>query len=102
LVRRLKKQEKAADAVPVNQPKPIVRMPGDQQLIAPVAVGVKVYVNESGVVNDAEVVDYGDDPLSPTLANAALAAARNWTFAPPQIDDVPVASQLIIHFYFSP
>jgi hypothetical protein len=52
-------------------------MPGEQQLIAPVTVGVKVYVNESGVVNDAEVVDYGDDPLSPTLANAALAAARN-------------------------
>jgi hypothetical protein len=104
LVRRLRKQTKTktVDAVPVKQPRPIVRIPGDQQLIAPVAVGVKVYVNESGIVNDAEVVDYGDDPLSPTLANAALAAARNWTFAPPQVADLPVASQLIIHFYFSP
>jgi TonB family protein len=102
LLRRLRKQGKAVDAVPVNQPRPIVRIPGDQQLSAPVDVGVKVDVNKSGKVNDAEVVDYGDDPLSPTLANAALAAARNWTFAPPQVDDVPVASQLIIHFYFSP
>jgi len=62
---------------------------------------VKVYVGESGAVDDAEVVDYGD-PLNLTLANAALAAARNWTFAPSRVDDIPVASQLIIRFYFSP
>jgi TonB family protein len=77
-------------------------MPNDQQLIRPVAIGVKVQVGESGAVNDAEVVDYGDDPMSPTLANAALAAARNWTFEPSRVDDIPVASQLIIRFYFSP
>ena len=40
--------------------------------------------------------------LSPALANAALAAARNWTFAPSRVDDIPVASQMIIRFYFSP
>jgi hypothetical protein len=102
LVGRLRKQSKAVEAAPVYQPTPIVKMPGDQQLIGPVAVGVKVYVNESGGVNDAEVVDYGEDPLSSTLANAALAAARNWTFAPSRVDDIPVASQLIIQFYFSP
>jgi TonB family protein len=102
LVGRLRKQAKVVEAAPVNQPRPIVRIPGDQQLIAPVAVGVKVYVSESGVVNDAQVVEYGDDPLSSTLANAALAAARNWTFAPPQVDDIPVPSQLIIRFYFGP
>lgn len=102
LVRRLRKHAKTVDAVPVKQPRPIVRIPGNQQLAAPVTVGVKVYVNEAGVVNQAEVVDYGDNPLSPTLVNAAVAAARNWTFEPPQVDDLPVASQLIIHFYFSP
>ena len=102
LVGRLRKQPKAVEAAPVYQPRPIVRMPGDQQLIGPVAVGVKVYVGETGAVDDAEVVDYGDDPLSSTLANAALAAARNWTFAPSRVDDIPVASQLIIRFYFSP
>jgi outer membrane biosynthesis protein TonB len=75
---------------------------GDQQLIGPVAVAVKVYVNESGGVNETEVVDYGDDPLSSTLANAALGAARNWTFAPSRVDDIPVASQMIIRFYFTP
>ena len=102
LVGRLRKPAKTVEAAPMYQPTPIVRMPGDQQLDGPVAVGVKVFVNESGGVNDAEVVDYGDDPLSPTLANASLAAARNWTFAPSRLDDIPVASQLIIRFYFSP
>jgi hypothetical protein len=102
LVGRLRRPAKVVEPAPVNQPRPIVRIPGDQQLLAPIEVGVKVYVNESGVVNDAEVVEYGDDPLSSTLANAALAAARNWTFAPLQVGDVLVSSQLIIHFYFSP
>jgi hypothetical protein len=102
LVGRLRKPPKAVGAVPVYQAQPIVRMPNDQQLIRPVAIGVKVQVGESGAVNDAEVVDYGDDPMSPTLANAALAAARNWTFEPSRVDDIPVASQLIIRFYFSP
>jgi len=98
----LRKPPKAVGAVPVYQAQPIVRMPNDQQLIRPVAIGVKVHVGESGAVNDAEVVDYGDDPMSSTLANAALAAARNWTFEPSRVDDIPVASQLIIRFYFSP
>jgi len=101
LVGRLKKPAKGVEAVPVYQARPIVRMPNDQQLIRPTAVGVKVYVGESGAVNDAEVVDYGD-PLNSTLANAALAAARNWKFKPSRVDDVPVASQVIIRFYFSP
>jgi hypothetical protein len=101
LVGHTRKQAKAVVAVPVYQAQPTVRMPNDRQLIRPVAVGVKVSVGESGAVNDAEVVDYGD-PLNLTLANAALAAARNWTFAPSRVDDIPVASQVIIRFYFSP
>ena len=103
LVGRMRKPAKAVEAfaVPVHQAQPIVRLPNDQQLTRPVAVGVKVYVGESGAVNNAEVVDYGD-PLNLTLANAALAAARNWTFEPSRVDDIPVASQLIIRFYFNP
>lgn len=102
LVGRLRKPAKAVEAaVPVYEAQPTVRMPDDQQLIGPVAVGVKVSVAESGAVNDAEVVDYGD-PINWTLANAALAAARNWTFEPSRVDDIPIASQVIIHFSFSP
>ena len=97
----MRKPPKAVEAVPVYQAQPVVKMPNHQQLSQPVTVGVKVSIAESGAVNDAEVVDYGD-PINWTLANAALAAARNWTFEPSRVDDVPVASQVIIHFSFSP
>jgi hypothetical protein len=98
---RSRKQAKAVEAVPAYQAQPIVRMPDNQPLDRPVAVGVKVFIGESGAVNNAEVVDYGD-PLNLSLANAALAAAKNWTFEPSRVDDIPVASQAIIRFYFSP
>ena len=97
----MRKPSKTVEAVPVHQAQPIVRMPNDQQLLRSVAVGVKVYIGDSGAVNEAEVVDYGD-PLNLTLANAALAAARNWTFEPSRVDDVPIGSQVIIRFFFSP
>ena len=89
----------------MNQPQPIVRMPNNRHLDRPATVGVKVYVGESGAVGDAEVVVHGDDywdAMDSTLTSAALAAARNWTFAPSRVDDIPVASQMIIYFYFSP
>jgi hypothetical protein len=101
LVGRLRKPSKAVEPVPVYQAQPIVRMPNDQPLLRPIAVGVKVYISDSGAVNEAEVVDYGD-PLNWTLADAALAAARNWTFTPSRVDDIPIGSQVIIRFYFSP
>jgi len=105
LVGRFRKQPKTVEAVPLNQPQPIVRMPNDRHLDRPATVGVKVYVSESGAVGDAEVVVHGDDywdAMDSTLTSAALAAARNWTFAPSRVDDIPVASQMIIYFYFSP
>jgi hypothetical protein len=36
------------------------------------------------------------------LANAALAAARQWTFEMPHVEDGAISSELILHFYFSP
>ena len=101
LIGRMRKPAKAVEPVPVYQAQPVVKMPNREPLIREVAIGVKVNVAESGAVNDAEVVDYGD-PLNWTLANAALAAAKNWTFQPSRVDDIPVASQVIIHFYFRP
>jgi TonB family protein len=102
LVGRLKKPGPTVNAVPAHQVQPVVRIPKGQELLRPVAVGVKVFVSESGAVNDAEVVDYGDDPMSPTLANAALAAAKKWAFEPSRVDNIAVASQVLIRFYFSP
>ncbi len=101
LVGRLRKPSKTVAPVPLHQTQPTFKLSHEQKLIEPVSVDVKVQVAESGAVTDAEVVDYGDPPNFP-LAKSALAAARNWTFEPSRVDDIPVASQVVIHFYFSP
>jgi TonB family protein len=67
----------------------------------PVSVDVKVSVGESGIVEDAEVIDFGD-PLGVALANSALAAARRWTFEPARVEDLAVSSKVILHFRFTP
>ena len=101
VLRRLRKPAKFAEAVPVFQAKPAIRLPDHQSLIRPVSVGVKVYVGESGAVQSAEVVEYGKPPDF-GLANAALAAARLWTFEPARLEDAPVSSEVILHFNFTP
>jgi len=101
VLRRLKKPVKIAAPVPVYQAKPTIRMPDTAKLTRPVTIDVKVNVGESGAVDRAEVVEYGDPPNF-TLANAALAAARQWTFEMPRVEDGAISSELILHFYFSP
>ncbi len=101
VLRRLRKPAKFAEPVPVFQAKPAIQLPDHQSLIHPVSVGVKVYVGESGAVQSAEVVEYGKPPDF-GLANAALAAARLWTFEPARLEDAPVASEVILHFNFTP
>ena len=101
VLRRLKKPVKVAAPVPVYQAKPSVKMPDNAKLTRPVTIDVRVDVGESGAVDRAEVVEYGDPPNF-TLANAALAAARQWTFEMPRVEDGAISSELILHFYFSP
>jgi Gram-negative bacterial TonB protein C-terminal len=101
LVRRLRKPEKTVVAVPVHRAEPSLSATDKQSVVRPVSVDVKVFVAESGKVNGAEVVGYGDPPQW-GLANAALSAARRWTFEPARIDDVPVASEMMMHFRFRP
>ena len=101
LLRRLRKPVKTATPVPLYQAQPSLKVSDKQSLVRPVSVDVKVYVGESGTVNSAEVVDYGDPP-NWGLANAALAAARDWTFEPARIEDAAVSSEVILHFRFNP
>ena len=101
ILRRLKKPVKIAAPVPVYQAKPAVKMPDTARLTREVTIDVKVNVGESGAVERAEVVEYGEPPNF-TLANAALAAARQWTFEMPRVEDGAISNELILHFYFSP
>lgn len=101
LLRKLRKQDRFTEPVPVNQVQPSFGMLRPQSLVRPASVGVKVYVGESGTVKAAEVVEYGDPPNF-NLANAALAAARLWTFKPARLEDAAVSSEVILHFRFNP
>jgi hypothetical protein len=101
VLRRMKKPVKVAAPVPVYQVKPAIKIPETAKLTRPVTIDVKVNVGESGAVDRAEVVEYGNPPNF-TLANAALAAARQWTFEASRVEDGPIASEVILHFYFSP
>jgi TonB family protein len=69
-------------------------------LLRPLTIDVKVSLTESGVITHSEVEEYGTPPNF-TLANAALAAAQKWTFAPARVDGISVASEVVLHFYFS-
>jgi TonB family protein len=102
LFRHLGKPSKAEAPVPLYQALPLLKkVPKEEQLARPVTVNVKVNVAESGVVSNAEVIEYGDPP-NWTLADAALAAARRWTFRPARVEETPVSSSVILHFHFTP
>ncbi len=101
LLRRFKSHEDVAGPVPVHEAQPTLRLTNQQPLTQRVSVDVKVDVAESGKVRAAEITGYGDPPNF-TLANAALAAARQWTFTPAVSEDVPTSSQVILHFHFNP
>jgi TonB family protein len=101
LLRRLKGHDNVAAPVPVYQAQPSLKLPNQQHVTEPVSVDVKVDVTESGKVSAAEIVAYGEPPNF-SLANAALAAARQWTFMPARTEDLPVSSQVVLHFRFNP
>jgi outer membrane biosynthesis protein TonB len=102
LLRRLGKASRMEAPVPLYRAQPQVgRMREDQRLTRPVSVDVKVNVAESGAVRRAEVVEYGDPP-NWTLAAAALAAARRWTFEPARVEETAVPSDVILRFRFTP
>jgi len=62
-----------------------------------VRVAVKVAVDASGRVGNASLVSPGP---SPYFSKLALDASRRWKFAPPQVNDEPVASEWILRFQF--
>jgi TonB family protein len=64
-----------------------------------VRVSVKVNVDASGKVTDAAFEAPGP---SKYFADAAIRAAKNWTFAPPSSNGGKVPSQWLLRFEFAP
>ena len=101
LVRRLRKAAKISTPAPIIQAQPVLTSAAKQSLTRSVSVDVRVDVGESGMVENAEVIEFSD-PLNVALTNSALAAAVRWTFEPARNEDVAVPSKVILHFRFTP
>jgi protein TonB len=63
-----------------------------------ISVGVRVSVDSSGKVTDAELDSPGP---SKYFARLALEAAQRWTFDPPKMDGRSVLSDWVLHFEFT-
>jgi TonB family protein len=64
-------------------------------------VEVIVKVNETGHVTDARLPD-GAKKVNPSLAGAAILAAKQWTFEPATLSGRAVPSEHSIIFKFQP
>ena len=64
-----------------------------------VRVSVKVHVDPSGGVSDAEFDSPGPSQF---FADLALQAARKWAFTPPEVNGKSVASEWRLRFEFTP
>jgi TonB family protein len=63
-----------------------------------VRVSVKVHVDPSGGVSEAEFDSPGPSPF---FANLALQASRKWAFTPPEVNGKSVASEWRLRFEFT-
>ena len=64
-----------------------------------VRVGVRVHVDPTGNVANAELASPGP---SKYFADLALQAARRWQFASPEVGGHSVPSEWLIRFHFTP
>ena len=101
LLRRLKKPQAFVPPKPNHREQPILTAGQQDEFTRPVPLDVKVYVNQSGKVEYAEVVS-GARRRYPELAGAAVYAARHWDFTPARIDGEQVPAEVILHFRFEP
>ena len=89
----------AARGKVVHQVMPDVSQGAHNTIRGKVRVSVKVNVDPSGKVTDAAFEAPGP---SKYFADAAIRAAKNWTFAPAKANGENVASQWLLRFEFAP
>jgi protein TonB len=93
-----KKGPKRADFVPAR-PLRQVRPATPPNITQDIPVRVKLLIDESGAVFDAEILDQDADIQ---LGRIAVEAARRWRFEPAKQGEVPVESEMVVQFRFGP
>ena len=85
---------------PVKQVSPRLSARDRAELTDPVLINVRVYVDESGKVEFAELMT--DARRHPNLSSAAVYASRRWDFTPAAQGGQPVPGEVILHYRFAP
>jgi hypothetical protein len=102
LLRRLRKEPEETPPEPVREMKPSLSDAEQHNLTADVPIDVRVYVTESGSVNFAELLASRPASRHRDLADAAVFAARRWSFRPAKAGEENVPSEVVLHFLFRP
>jgi TonB family protein len=102
LLRRLRKEPEETPPEPVHEMKPSLSDAERRSLTADVPIDVRVYVTDSGSVNFAELLASRAASRHRDLADAAVLAARRWSFRPAKAGSENVPSEVVLHFLFSP
>lgn len=99
-VRRLKNPKEPVVPPRVRREvRPSLTARDQREITSEIPVNVKVYVNESGRVEFAELLG---DSEHRNLAAAAVYAARRWEFSPAQKGEEKAPSEVILRFRFAP
>jgi len=101
LLRRLHKEQGQVPPEPIHETKPVVSEAESHNLTGEVPIDVRVYVTESGSVNLAELANK-PSAQHRELAEAAVLAARQWSFRPARVGEENVPSEVVLHFRFRP
>jgi TonB family protein len=88
---------KGAPGSVLHQVLPEISRSAQNTITGTLKVSVQVSVDASGNVSQAKLVSAGP---SKYFADHALAAARSWKFAPPQLDGQATTSEWILRFQF--
>ena len=99
LIRRLRKPSTFAPPRPLREVSPVVPSELRRGIRGQVPIDIKVYVNESGRVDYAELMSNGTGP-NRSLASQAVYAARRWEFEPAHEGERKVPGQVILHYRF--
>lgn len=100
LLRRIKKDQATVPPAPLREVKPSFSTAQSRALDAELPVDVHVYITDAGKVDFAELVDTRAAAHHRDLADAAVVAARRWSFRPAHVGSDNVASEAILHFRF--
>jgi len=101
LLRRLNRQaDSFVPPSPTRQVNPRLSAREREEVTDSVRVNVRVYVDESGKVQYAELLS--NAKRYPNLSTAAVYASRRWDFVPAVQDGQHVPGEVILHFHFAP